>query len=74
MPRGTAKAVRYVRRRKNPKESVSAISASSAVKRRLPYDLRNRHAVDVREPHVAAVVPVGESLVIHAQKMQDRGV
>ena len=37
-------------------------------------DLRDQRAVDVGQPHVAAVEPVGQLRVIHAQQMQHRRV
>src|SRR5258708_35114981 len=38
------------------------------------HDLWDRVAVDIREPHVAPVVEVGELGVIHSQQVQNRGV
>src|ERR1051326_505698 len=37
-------------------------------------DLRDQRAVDVREPHVAAVEAVGQLRVIHAEQVQHRRV
>src|SRR5262245_65289347 len=37
----------------------------------LRHDLGNRNAVNVGQPHVAAVVPVRELLVIDAEQVED---
>src|SRR5689334_13647868 len=37
-------------------------------------NLRDRIAVNVREPHVATVEKVGEAGVVHAQQVEDRSV
>src|SRR4029077_21280027 len=40
----------------------------------LRHDLRNRDAVDVGEPHVAAVEPIRQLVVVDAQQLSDRRV
>src|SRR5215470_10807076 len=68
--------------RQSPASSVrpanSSVSAQYAkyrqVSEKLRHDLRNQLPVHIRQPHIAAVVEVGELGMIHAQQVQDGSV
>src|SRR5215471_2598505 len=75
----SAKASRYVARTLalrffDSSRHVSLTGVARGFSRASPSrdDLRNRDPVDVRQSHVAAVVPVGQLLVIDTEQIKDR--